>query len=133
MIATSHQLTAYCILRDGSALGRMKGMNINLKMTDSLARYFSNYLSSFPCSLEARLFMKNQLLVRWIVQLRETKLIKWRYVLLETKQETAWIVRNWVRGYILIMSGLANVGIFYIKIILKINNILLQQELKKIK
>jgi hypothetical protein len=77
--------------------------------------------------------MKNQLLVRWIVQLRETKLIKWRYVLLETKQETAWIVRNWVRGYILIMSGLANVGIFYIKIILKINNILLQQELKKIK
>lgn len=131
LIATAHQMTAFCILRQDSALGQLNGMNINLKMTDALARYFSNYISSFPCSLEARLFMKNQLLVRWIVQLRETKLIKWQDVLLETKQETAWIVRNWVRGYIFFVSALANAGIFYIKIILKTNNILIQKVLKR--
>jgi glycosyltransferase involved in cell wall biosynthesis len=132
MLATSHQLTAYCILRNDSALSGMNGMHINLTMTNSLARYFSNYILSFPCSLEARLFMRNQLLVRWIIQLRESKLIKWRDVLLETKPDTHWIVRNWVRGYILFVSGLANAGIFYIKIVLKINNMLLQRELKVI-
>lgn len=130
ILSTSHQLTAYCILREDSALGRMNGMNINLKMTDSLARYFSNYLASLPFSLEAKLFMRNQLLVRWIIQLRESKLTKWRDVLLDTKPDTHWIVRNWVEMYILFVSGLVNVGISYIKIILKINNLLLLRVIK---
>ena len=131
ILSTSHRLTAYCILRQDSALGRMNGMNMNLKMTDSLARYFSSYLASLPCSLEARLFMRNQLLVRWIIQLRESKLTKWREVLLETKTDTPWIVRNWVGIYILFISGLVNVGIFYIKIILKINYLLLFRVIRK--
>lgn len=131
ILSTSHRLTAYCILRQDSALGRMNGMNINLKMTDSLARYFSSYLALLPCSLEARLFMRNQLLVRWIVQLRESKLMKWREVLFETKADTPWIVSNWVGMYMLFLSGLVNVGVSYIKIILKINNIMLLRVRKK--
>ena len=131
LLTTSNQLTAYCILRHDSALAQMNTMNINLKMTDALAFYFSSYIKLLPCCLEARLFMRNQLLVRWIVQLRESKLIQWRDILLETKPDTHWIVRNWVGIYILFISGLVNLGIFYIKIILKINYLLLFRVIRR--
>jgi glycosyltransferase involved in cell wall biosynthesis len=126
-LGTYHQLTAYAIQRPDSALGRLKNTGYyNLQMTGKLAEYFSHYSSSLSCSKEARMFMRGQMLVRWLIQLRGCKLEGWENVLRDTRQETPWLVRCWVASYVFCQSIFTSIGGIYIRGMLKQDTLRLQ-------
>ena len=131
ILGTYDQLSAYALQRPDSALGTLNVSQYrNLRMTEMLGRYFTSYSSSLPCSNAARLFMRRQLLVRWLVQYQQCDLADWTRVLSETRHESPWIVRVWVRLYVACISGVVELGSTYVRALLKINLLRLHRALR---